>query len=237
MDADSLSLPRTGGREVRPAAQLLSFASPKESNQRKGDPTVCGPSGNLRYELLTGNRSNSLRSDNRGSSSRQKPASQAHTEGARGTALVALRATLQRNFDARLCRARGVVPTAVMRRRVAQGWADQGSRLFERSEFERDPDQTEQRSVPEAQRRDDEFGSPFFWELLCSRNFASQSERSPRAARLWRAKKTCEAGFCKSAAPAGARPGLLAPQKPIRITADLFSRTSARPGNCGEGYL
>lgn len=44
MGVDSLSLPRTGGREMRPAAQLLSFASPKESNQRKGDPTVCVPS-------------------------------------------------------------------------------------------------------------------------------------------------------------------------------------------------
>ena len=30
-----------GGRGVRPAAQWLSFASPKESHQRKGDPTVC----------------------------------------------------------------------------------------------------------------------------------------------------------------------------------------------------
>ena len=54
-------------------------------------------------------------------------------------------------------------PHAVWRRRVAQGWADQGPRLFERSEFERDPDQTEQRSVPVAQRRDDDFGWPFLW--------------------------------------------------------------------------
>ncbi|MBU0890979.1 MAG: hypothetical protein KKH21_08815, partial [Gammaproteobacteria bacterium] len=30
-----------GGRGVRPAAQWLSFASPKESHQRKGDPTRC----------------------------------------------------------------------------------------------------------------------------------------------------------------------------------------------------
>ncbi len=33
-----------GGRGVRPAAQWLSFASPKESHQRKGDPTRCVPS-------------------------------------------------------------------------------------------------------------------------------------------------------------------------------------------------
>ncbi len=31
------------GRGVRPAAHLLSFASPKESKQRKGDPAVCVP--------------------------------------------------------------------------------------------------------------------------------------------------------------------------------------------------
>jgi len=32
-----------GGRGVRPAAQWLSFASPKESPQRKGAPTGCVP--------------------------------------------------------------------------------------------------------------------------------------------------------------------------------------------------
>ena len=31
------------GRDVRPAAQSLSFVSPKESNQRKSDPTGCVP--------------------------------------------------------------------------------------------------------------------------------------------------------------------------------------------------
>ncbi len=30
-------------RDVRPTAHLLSFASPKESKQRKGDPAVCDP--------------------------------------------------------------------------------------------------------------------------------------------------------------------------------------------------
>jgi hypothetical protein len=36
-----------GGRDVRPAAHLLSFASPKERRQRKGDPAARVPS--LRY--------------------------------------------------------------------------------------------------------------------------------------------------------------------------------------------
>ncbi len=48
------------GREFRPAADLLSFASPKESKQRKGDPTVCDPCaslrGNLRCSRFAGSR-------------------------------------------------------------------------------------------------------------------------------------------------------------------------------------
>jgi hypothetical protein len=35
------------GRDFAPAGESLSFVSPKESNQRKGDPTVCVPP--LRY--------------------------------------------------------------------------------------------------------------------------------------------------------------------------------------------
>ncbi|SDO30836.1 hypothetical protein SAMN05216303_1011088 [Rhodoferax sp. OV413] len=54
------------GRDVRPAAQSLSFAWSKESNQRKGHPHSPRPlRGNLRCMLLAGERSNSLRSDNR----------------------------------------------------------------------------------------------------------------------------------------------------------------------------
>ena len=45
----------------RPACESLSFASPKERNQRKGDPTVCVPAaarrGNLRCSGLAGSRS------------------------------------------------------------------------------------------------------------------------------------------------------------------------------------
>lgn len=33
----------TVGRDVRPAAQFLSFAPPKERNQRKGGPAACDP--------------------------------------------------------------------------------------------------------------------------------------------------------------------------------------------------
>jgi len=56
-----------------PGGNSLSFVSPKESKQRKGDPAVCDPCaalrGNLRCSVQPGPGSNSLRSGNRPSSS------------------------------------------------------------------------------------------------------------------------------------------------------------------------
>ena len=40
-----------GSRDVAPAGESLSFASPKERNQRKGDPAVCDPFAALRGNL------------------------------------------------------------------------------------------------------------------------------------------------------------------------------------------
>ena len=40
-----------GSRVVAPAGDSLSFASPKESKQRKGDPAVCDPFASLRGNL------------------------------------------------------------------------------------------------------------------------------------------------------------------------------------------
>ena len=72
----------------RPACESLSFASPKERNQRKGDPTVCVPCaslrGNLRCSGLAGSRSNSLRFTSLRQSRaliRQTLRSSAHPEG------------------------------------------------------------------------------------------------------------------------------------------------------------
>ena len=51
---------------MRPAAQSLSFASPKERNQRKGDPAVCVPAlrcGQPAVLASGGVSQNSLRSD------------------------------------------------------------------------------------------------------------------------------------------------------------------------------
>ena len=171
MDAELLSLRRVRGREFGPAADLLSFVSPKESKQRKGDPTVCVPAlrfgqpavlaaGGGPLELATLKQSRSL--------IHPQLRSSAHTEGAWGTVLVALRATLH--------------PNAVMRRRVAQGWSDQGSRL---SEAKPSSSETPIRPSNAAYRHampGDEFGSPF----LCLLSFGEAKE---------------------SESPAGARPG------------------------------
>jgi len=206
-----------GGRDVRPTAQLVLSISPasdavagmcarlrthfslsrqRKVSKRKATPlsaTRSKASGNLSGAGVAGNRSNSLRSDNRGSFSRQTRPTQAHTEGAQHGLLVARSATLQtvssssdnnKCCNARHRRASSVARCAVVRRRVAQGWADQGSRLFEAkpssSETPPGPSNAAYRhSVP-----GDAFGSLFFWVL-----FFGEAK--------------------KSTSPAGARPGQL----------------------------
>ncbi|BCO28321.1 hypothetical protein MIZ03_3221 [Rhodoferax lithotrophicus] len=171
------------------ASHFLSFHRKKVTKERATplSATRSDAAGNLSCDGWAGNRSNSLRSDNRGSFSRPTVTTQAQPEGTQNPVLVALRATLHwgawhtPRCNARRSRASSAVPYAVVRRRVAQGWADQGTRLSERSEFERPPAQTEQRSEP-ARSDGDAFGSPFFWVL-----FFGEAK--------------------KSASPAGARPG------------------------------
>ena len=89
---ESVSVPRLRTEAgSRPACESLSFASPKERNQRKGDPTVCVPAaarrGNLWCSGLAGSRSNSLRFTSLRQSRaliRQTLRSSAHPEGQRG---------------------------------------------------------------------------------------------------------------------------------------------------------
>ncbi len=171
------------GISPRLASHFLSLRRKKVTKERATplSATLRFATGNLRCGFGAGNRSNSLRSDNRGSFSRPKPTAQAQPEGTQGIPLVALRATLHSHCNARRSRASSADSYAVVRRRVAQGWADQGTRLSERSEFERPPAQTEQRSEP-ARSDGGAFGSPFFWVL-----FFGEAK--------------------KSASPAGARPG------------------------------
>ena len=75
----------------------------------------------------------------------------------------------------------GFLPLAVMRRRVAQGRADQGARMFEPAgRVCAHPARHEQRSVPVAQRRDDASGSPFFCLLFFGEAKKSESAAGAR---------------------------------------------------------
>ncbi len=178
------------GRVFAPAGDLLSFASPKESKQRKGDPAVCVPSLRYGQPAVLAAGGGPLELGYRLKQSRAlihlQLRSSAHTEGTQVPVLVALRTTLHRGAwhaprcNARRSRASSAAPHAVVRRRVAQGWADQGSRLSERSEFERPPAQTEQRSEP-ARSDGGAFGSLFFWVLFFGE---ARESASPAGARL-----------------------------------------------------
>ena len=83
--------------------------------------------------------------------------------------------------------------------RAAQTEADQGSRMFERSEFARDPAVVEQRRLPVAKRRDPDCGSPFFWVL-----FFGEAKKSASPAGASPGQQAYAKG---KSAQAGARPG------------------------------
>ena len=107
----------------RPAGESLSFASPKERNQRKGDPTVCVPCaslrGNLRCSGLAGSRSNSLRFTSLRQSRaliRQTLRSSAHPEGHGGTTSTRAFASLGPTSRAQAPRAAQLGPSAAMAR-------------------------------------------------------------------------------------------------------------------------
>jgi hypothetical protein len=72
-------------------------------------------------------------------------------------------------------------PLPLWMRRGAQGLADQGSRLSERSEFERDPAKPEHRRLPRSEAQGTQtVGSPFLWFL----SFGDAKERDSPAGRL-----------------------------------------------------
>ncbi|PUA95837.1 hypothetical protein C8C99_0640 [Acidovorax sp. 107] len=76
-------------------------------------------------------------------------------------------------------------PLPLWMRRGAQGLADQGSRLSERSEFERDPAKPEHRRLPRSEAQGTQtVGSPFFWVLFFgeAKKSASPAGRLPASA-------------------------------------------------------
>jgi hypothetical protein len=110
-------------------------------------------------------------------------------------------------------RASSAVPHAVMRRRVAQGAAGKEAQMFEPAgRVSAPPADTEQRSVPAAQRRADESGSPSL--CLLSLGEARESE-----------------------SPAGARPGLHLQPKPSKKHISSTSPASATTGEHIRGSV
>jgi len=144
------------GPGLGPAAELLSFASPKESSQRKGDPAVCVPPlrcGQPAVLDYGGGPQNSLRSNSCGPDPAyvcaprrsQKGLETEHaiaSLGANGTTAQRLCRVGAKRSDGPCC----LHPLWL--RRGAQRFADQGSPLFERSEFGRDPAKREHRRLP-----------------------------------------------------------------------------------------
>ena len=78
-----------------------------------------------------------------------------------------------------------LLPLPLWMCRGAQGLADQGSRLSERSEFERDPAKPEHRRLPRSEAQGTQtVGSPFFWVLFFgeAKKSASPAGRLPASA-------------------------------------------------------
>jgi hypothetical protein len=190
----------------------------KKVSKEKATPLSATPS--LRYGATCGARvsrgpQNSLRSDSCGPDPRNTPLLGAARGGWRphGPLLRSARGANTRSrvfaLNQLLCRS-GLLDVAgpsaakacpaskpFCMRRGAERFADQGSPLFERSEFGRDPAKREHRRLPRSAAKGSQtVGSPFF----CLRFFGeAKKSRSPAGARpgLW--KQTPE-----GAQPAGA---------------------------------
>ncbi len=179
-------------RDVRPAAQSLSFASPKERNQRKGDPAGCDPSlrcgqpAPRRWRGALQNSLRALRCAQTAAASQitkpllphaaQRPPRHRHVTGASrrdpsGRAIASL-GRRENTKEGQGCAAalltRGPGPLCV--RRGAQRLADQGPRMFERSEFARTPPAASTAGCPEAKRRGRrQWGRLFFADFLLAK--------------------------------------------------------------------
>ena len=144
----------------RRATHFLLLRQEKVSKEKATllSATLRCAAGNLRCSGSAGSGSNSPCGLKQSPALTRRPLrSSAHTEGTRAIHGPSLRSAKlneypsARSADEVLSLVSGcwIGGSAVMRRRVAQVWADQGWRLFEAiAEFEPDPVQTEQRSVP-----------------------------------------------------------------------------------------
>ena len=177
--------PRPG---LGPAADLLFFASPKKRRQKKGDPTVCVPPLRCGQPAVL----DAARRERHAPSLRSATelpglafASLGRALGPHGFAKPAspFQAPQARSACSALEAERSDGPTVsppLWLRRGAQRFADQGSPLFERSEFGRDPAKCEHRRLPRSAAKGSQtVGSPFF----CLRFFGeAKKSRSPAGA-------------------------------------------------------
>ncbi len=161
---------RPGGR-----VPFFCFAKRKEPKKRRAE--VRAPSGFLALLASGGVGLNSLRSNN---ARPDPPAAALLSPATRHRGPVSREPTAQDKQGRAMARPCGVrywypVPIAVMRRRVAQGRAERGAHMFEPAgRVYAHPAWAEQRSVPVAQRRVDESGSPSL--CLLSLGEARESE-------------------------------------------------------------
>ena len=166
---------------LAPAGDSLSFASPKESKQRKGDPqsgSLCFASGDLSYAVKAGVCANSpaaqtARSPDPAFAATPRPSQDGAADSDTLSFLVipdsirdpsplrsAWIADQVRNDGAGFG-VPGILVSSVQpleSRRGAQGKAGKGWHCLSRRRVLPDPVLTEHRSVPGAQRRDDEQG-------------------------------------------------------------------------------
>ncbi len=197
----ALSFSFRGRVSPRRATHFLCFA--KESKQRKATPTVCVPP--LRYGQPAvldsgGGPQNSLRSNSCGPDPASICAPRRIQKGWERAALALARPQDQTQFNTnhrRRCapavawwpseaKARVVCPPLCMRR-GAQGFADQGSQLFERSEFCETPRNPSTAGCPQRSEGSQTVGSPFF----CLRFFGeAKKSRSPAGAKPGLGKQT-----------------------------------------------
>jgi len=152
------------GPGLAPAGDLRFFASPKKRRQKKGDPTFCVPALRSGQPAVLAVRGvpPKLASLRQGRALIREPLrSSAQPEGIgkpNAPSLRSARGGCRRCAPAAAwgpseAKAREGSPPLWLRR-GAERFADQGSPLFERSEFGRDPAKREHRRLPVAKRRD-----------------------------------------------------------------------------------
>jgi hypothetical protein len=181
-----------------PDRAVTFFCLAKRKSPKKKRAEVRAPAGFLALLAADGVGLNSLRSN----IARPDP-----------SAAVLLSPATRRGEQNSQIQCRHSILRAVIRRRVAQGAAETEAQMFEPAgRVSAPPAGPEQRSVPEAQRRDDESGSLSL--CLLSLGEARESE-----------------------SPAGARPGLLLQPKPLQKLSTLSPSVSATTGNRIRGSV